>query len=87
MNFETLQTIIIVAVSIATILLTIIGLQIIYLLKDLSLVVKRAEKISRGLSFINNVFEKASAELDSFSQGAKFFWNLINRFKRKNEDE
>lgn len=87
MNYDLLQTVILLAVSITTILLTIIGLQIIYLLKDLSLIVKRAEKISRGLSFMNQLVDKATQEVESLSEGVKFVWRIIKRFQNHKDNE
>jgi hypothetical protein len=87
MNYDLLQTVILLAVSITTILLTIIGLQIIYLLKDLSLIVKRAERISRGLSFMNQLVDKATQEVESLSEGVKFVWRIIKRFQNHKDNE
>lgn len=83
MNIETIQLVIIASLSIITVLITIIGIQTIFLLKDVSKIVKRADYISSGLLQITKVLEKSLTEMRSFAEGAtlviRFFDRLVGK--------
>lgn len=86
-NLDTLQIVVTISVAFSTILLTVIGLQIIFLLKDFSKIVKRVEKISQGINFFSGLIDKSLNEMESIGQGARFVFKLITRLLSKKKDE
>ncbi len=80
MNFETVQVVIIAALSISTILLTIIGLQLIFLLKDLRTLIRRAEYITSGFAHLTRKISDSLTEADTLVNGAKFIMQLVSKF-------
>jgi len=83
MNIETLEIVIIASLSITTVLITIIGIQTIFLLKDVNKIVKRTDYISSGLLQITKTMERSLTEMKSFAEGAtlmfRFFDQLVGK--------
>lgn len=91
MNFETVQIVIIAALSISTILITIIAIQIILLIKEIRALLRRASAVARGAEAFVSHIGNSFAQVDNITQGAKFIFSLFNKFtgkkKRHHEDE
>jgi len=89
MNIETLYLVVIASLSIATILLTIIGIQIILLLKEARAITKRADDLSKGLVSISHAFENSLREISTFADGAKFVTTIVGRLinAKKNDKQ
>ena len=88
MNIETLQVVIIAALSVSTILITIIGIQVILLLKEVRSITKRLSNLSNGLANISETVQRSILEVGSLSEGAKLVVGLISRLvgHRNNHD-
>ncbi len=79
MNLETIQIVIIAALSISTVLITIIGIQIIFLIRDVHRVVNRTNVITTGLMHMTSVLERSLAEMTNLAGGAKFVIGLVTK--------
>ena len=88
MNIETLQIVIIAALSISTVLITIIGIQIILLLKEFRTITKRINYVSAGLNNIAGIIEKSLKEVSTITEGAKLVTGIVGKLiAKKNENE
>ncbi len=88
MNLETAQIVIVIALSISTVLLTIIGLQVIFLLKSIRKIVRRGEKISQGFEQMINGLERAFSDLGDIAGSGRLFLKIVGKiFNGKNKDE
>lgn len=88
MNLETVQVVIVVALSISTVLLTIIGWQVIFLLKDIRKIVRRGEKISLGFEQIVSGLERAFSDLGDVAGSGRLLFKIMGKiFAGKNKDE
>jgi hypothetical protein len=89
MNIETLYLVIIASLSVATVLLTIVGIQTIFLLKEVRAIVKRINNISLGLANTSQAVERALREVGTFSEGARLVVGILGKIVggRKNESK
>lgn len=87
MNLETVQIIVIVALSVSTILLTIIGIQLIILLKEIQGIVKRVTSISNGFSFVSHLFEKSVTDVEGFMNTLRGFVRFFGNLKHKEDGD
>jgi hypothetical protein len=91
MNLETVQIVIVAALSISTILVTVIGIQIILLLRDLRKVTERVNKMSSGLAMVVGALQKSFTEVGNVAEGAKVVFSLFNgiikRIKNNDREE
>ena len=89
MNIETLYIVIIASLSIATILITIIGIQTILLLKEVRIITKRANNLSNGLISISQTVERSLKEMSTLTEGARLVTGLISKLvnPKKNDTE
>jgi hypothetical protein len=79
MSLETLQIVIVASLSISTILITVIGVQLILLIKELRTTVKRVNYVANGFAHISKSLEKSLTEVNNLAGGAKFVTGLISR--------
>lgn len=89
MNIETLQIVIIAALSICTVFAVIIGTQIILLLKEIRIITKRINHLSLGLTNITALAERSLKEVGTLTEGAKLVSSIVAKFinrKNKNND-
>jgi len=85
MNIDTLYIAIIASLSIATILLTIIGIQTIFLLKEIRIVTKRANNLSLGLINISQTIERSLKEMNNLAEGVKVVTSIVGRITKKDK--
>ncbi|MCX7881117.1 MAG: hypothetical protein N2482_01225 [Patescibacteria group bacterium] len=71
--------------TISTIFLIIIGIQLIFLLKELRLLVKKANLIIGGFEKIGSSLENGLSEIVGFINGIKLIIKAIDVFHKKNE--
>lgn len=86
MNIETLQIVIIAALSVATILITVIGIQIILLLKEIRVITKRINYLSSGFVKVADTVEKSVKEVSTITEGAKVVAGIVRKLITKNKD-
>ncbi|HCZ24116.1 MAG TPA: hypothetical protein DHV05_04585 [Acholeplasmataceae bacterium] len=79
MNLETIQIVIVAALSVSTILIVIIGIQIIFLLKDVGKIVHRVEKISAGVNSITTFIEHSLSEVGSLTDAGKGILKIVGK--------
>ncbi|MFA6005374.1 MAG: hypothetical protein WC775_02710 [Patescibacteria group bacterium] len=77
MNLETIQIVIVAALSVSTILIVIIGIQVVLLLKDLRKIVRRVEKITAGVSTVSTFIEKSLLDVGSLADVGKGVFKII----------
>ncbi len=87
MNIETLYIVIIASLSIATILITIIGIQTILLLKEVRIITKRANNLSNGLVNISQTVERSLKEMSTLTEGARLVTGLIGKLINHKKDD
>lgn len=87
MSIDTLYIVIIASLSIATVLLTIIGIQTILLLKEIRVITKRANNLSQGLISISQTVEKSLQEMSSLAEGVKLVTGIVSRLTRSKKNE
>jgi hypothetical protein len=85
MSLETLQIVIVASLSISTVLITIIGVQLVLLIKELRTTVKRVNYVATGFAHISKTFEKSLNEVNNLAGGAKFITGLISRIISRKE--
>lgn len=82
------QILIIAAITIMTTILTIIGIQLIFILRDIRRIVNRANDIMSSLEKLGMNFKSGSAELIGFIVGLKRVFTVIDHMsetkKKKN---
>lgn len=87
MSIDTLYIVIIASLSIATVLLTIIGIQTILLLKEVRTITKRANNLSQGLINISQVVERSLQEMSSLAEGVKLVTGIVSRLTKPKKNE
>lgn len=87
MSIETLYIVIIASLSIATILLTIVGIQTILLLKEIRLITKRANNLSQGLMNISQTVERSLQEMSSLAEGVKLVTGIVSRITKPKKND
>ena len=86
MNIETLQIVIIAALSVSTILVTIIGIQLIFLLREARVIVKRVRNLSNGLNNIASIVERSIHDVASLTDGAKIMSAIFGKLLGRNKN-
>jgi|GEM_PF-1402060 len=90
MNIETLQIVIIAALSISTVLITIIGIQVVLLLKEVRVITKRINNLSNGFANIAKTVERSLHEVSSVTDTARVIGGIVgklfNRAKHENDE-
>jgi len=87
MSIDTLYIVIIASLSIATVLLTIIGIQTILLLKEIRVITKRANNLSQGLINISQTVERSLQEMSSLAEGVKLVTGIVSRLTKSKKNE
>lgn len=75
---DTTQILLISAITIITIILTIIGIQLIFILKDLRIFLHTVNKITHEIEKIGDGFENGYHEFIGFFVGIKKFLKIID---------
>lgn len=87
---ETSQILIIVAISAMTVILTIIGIQLIFVLADLRKLLVRVNKIVLEFERVGMSLNHGFGEVSGFLSGVKnlfFVFDLLSKKKKKNHDK
>lgn len=79
MNLETVQIVIVAALSISTVLVVIIAIQVIMLLRDLRKIVRRVERITDGVNMITSFLENSLGEVSTFAEAGKGILKIIGK--------
>ncbi|MEK9179331.1 MAG: hypothetical protein AAB893_02580 [Patescibacteria group bacterium] len=87
MNVDTVQIIVIVSLSISTIFVTVIGIQVIILLRDIQVIVRRVTNISNGFNFVSRLFEKSVTDVEGFMNTVRSAMHFLSNIKHKNEGD
>lgn len=83
---DSTQLLLTIVLSLSTILLIVIGLQLIFLLKELRQAIKNANKIIEGFESVGVGLEHGLAEVGGFINGFKALLKIIEHtHKKKNE--
>lgn len=80
---DTTQILLTIVLTITTILLIVIGLQLIFILKDFRRILKRINNIIDQTEKIGTSFEQGFSELTGFLSGMKLIFRFINSLKTK----
>jgi len=85
---ETIQIFLISVITILTILLTIIGIQVVYILKEFRKSIEKVNKILDDAGKVSNSFVGSFSSLTGITAGLKTVLSLFGIFKKeKNERE
>jgi len=80
---ETTQLLLTIVLTITTILLIVIGIQLIFILKDIRKLLKKVNNIVDEMEKIGFSFEHGLSEVAGFISSIKLIFRLINSFQSK----
>lgn len=80
---DTTQVLLTIVLTTTTILLIIIGIQLIFILKDIRKLLKKVNNIINEMEKIGVSFEHGFSEITGFISGIKLIFRLINSFQAK----
>lgn len=80
---DTAQLLLITVVIVLTILLTVIGIQIVYILKEFKKSMEKINKILDDAGLASGTIAKSIAGLSGLTAGFKTAFSLLNFFKKK----
>jgi len=80
---DTTQLLLSVVLTVTTILLIVIGIQLIFILKDLRQLLKKTNRITDNLERVGISFEHGFSEIAGFLSSFKVIFRLINSFANK----
>ena len=81
---DTTQILLTIILSLSTIILVIIGIQLIFILNDLRKLLKKASSIIEGFEKIGLSFEHGLEEISGFLSGFKFLLKFFDILNKKN---
>lgn len=76
--FDTTQILIVAAVTIMTVVLTIIGIQLIFILKDVRRIIHRADNLMDSLEAVGLNVSHGYGEVIGFITGVKKILNVVD---------
>lgn len=79
------QTLLIVVITVLTILLAIIGVQVFYILRDLRQTTQRANRILEDTMAMTSKFRKPFSSVTSLASGIKTGLEIFHMLKEKKE--
>lgn len=80
---DTTQLLLSVVLTVTTILLIVVGIQLIFILKDLRLLLKKVNGIVENLEKVGVSFENGFSEITGFLSSFKVIFRLINSLQGK----
>lgn len=83
MNLESIQIILITALVIGTILMTVIGIQLILILRETRQMVTRANNVAAGAQKISSFLERSTNSVQGFLEGMGVIGKLVQTFTKK----
>lgn len=84
---ETTQLLLSVTLTITTILLIIVGIQLVFVLKEFRLTLKRVNQIIEGFEKIGVSFDHGLKEVAGFILGIKTLYKIIDKLHLKKNDK
>lgn len=84
---EPTQILLIVVITLLTIVLTIIGVQFFFILKDVRKSVQKINKILEDSGLVSGVMAKSITGFSGLLSGIKTGLSLVNIFKKDREEE
>ncbi len=84
---ETTQILLIAVITILTILLTVIGIQIVYILKEVRKTIEKVNKILEDAGVASESFSKSIAGFSGLTSGLKTAFTLFGLLKKEKKDE
>ena len=82
---DTAQILLIAVITVLTVILTVIGIQIVYILKEFRKTVEKTNKILDDAGIISESVAKPVAGVSNILAGIKAGVDLVGIFKRKKE--
>lgn len=82
---DTIQILMIIVLSITTVLLTVVGIQLFLVLKSLRKTLDNANKIINGFDTIGMGLKHGLGEATGFINGFKTILKIVDLYKKKNE--
>lgn len=80
---DTTQLLLSVVLTVTTILLIVVGIQLIFILKDLRQLLKKVNNIVEDLEKVGVSFEHGFSEITGFLSSFKLIFRLINSLQNK----
>ena len=80
---DTTQLLLTVVLTVTTVLLVVIGIQLIFIFKDLRHLLKKANNIVDELEKVGLSFEHGFTEITGFFSGIKTIFHIVNTLQNK----
>jgi len=84
---DTIQILLIIVLSISTILLTVVGIQLVIIMQSVKKVLGRTNKILDGFDAIGTGLKHGLGEATGFINGFKTIMKIIDLYKNKKNDK
>lgn len=81
------QILLIITLSVTTIFLVIVGVQVFLLLRELRDVLKRANNIVEGFERVGMGVESGFNEVVGFFSGVKSVFGILDKFKKRRDEK
>lgn len=84
---DTTQLLLTVVLTITTILLIVVGIQLIFVLKDLRITLKKVNKIIGGFEKVSESVEHGFGEISGFVNSIKTIVKIVDLFQSKKHEK
>ncbi|OGK13266.1 hypothetical protein A3A93_04525 [Candidatus Roizmanbacteria bacterium RIFCSPLOWO2_01_FULL_38_12] len=84
---DTIQILLIIVLSISTIILTVVGIQLVIIMQSLKRILGRTNKILDGFDAIGTGLKHGIGEATGFINGFKTIMKILDLYKKKKKDE
>ena len=84
---DTIQILLIIVLSISTIILTVVGIQLVIIMQSLKRIFGRTNKILDGFDAIGTGLKHGIGEATGFINGFKTIMKILDLYKKKKKDE
>jgi len=84
---DTIQILLILVLSISTILLTVVGIQLVIIMQSVKKVLGRTNKILDGFDAIGTGLQHGLGEATGFINGFKTIMKIVDLYKNKKKNE
>lgn len=82
---DTIQILLIIVLSISTVLLTVVGIQLVLILQSLRKTIRNVNKIVNGFDAIGMGLKHGLGEATGFINGFKTILKIVDLYKKKND--
>ncbi len=82
---DTIQILLIIVLSISTVLLTVVGIQLVLILQSLRKTINNVNKIVNGFDAIGMGLKHGIGEATGFINGFKTILKIVDLYKKKND--